>query len=145
LSPIDSLLPPLRALLVEPSLLGALARSPLPLLLERERGLAIRRPVDGLLRVLLRPAASNLAAGLLRSAVAGDIPGQFGMLLNGPLEPTGCFSTTPGFVMLAAMTSGSWLSFAAPWWKRLQSAPHASRAAFIEGAAACLKKPSDVW
>jgi hypothetical protein len=66
--------------------------------------------------------------------------------LNGPLEPTGRFSTTPGFAMVAAMTSGSWLSFAAPWWKRLLSAPHASRAAFIDGAAiACSKKPSDVW
>lgn len=31
-------------------------------------------------------------------------------------------------------------------WKRLLSAPHASRAAFIDGAAMdCSKKPSDVW
>jgi hypothetical protein len=48
--------------------------------------------------------------------------------------------------MVAAMTSGSLLSLAAPWWKRLLSAPHASRAAFIEGAAiAKSKKPSEVW
>jgi hypothetical protein len=47
--------------------------------------------------------------------------------------------------MVAAMTSGSWLSFAAPWWKRLLSAPQASKAAFIDGAAtARSKKPSDV-
>jgi hypothetical protein len=47
--------------------------------------------------------------------------------------------------MVAAMTSGSVLSFATPWWKRLLSAPHASKAAFIDGAAmACSKKPSEV-
>jgi hypothetical protein len=47
--------------------------------------------------------------------------------------------------MVAAMTFGSVLSFAAPWWKRLLSAPHASNAAFIDGAAmACSKKPSEV-
>jgi hypothetical protein len=48
--------------------------------------------------------------------------------------------------MVAAMTSGSSLSFATPWWKRLLSAPHACRAAFIDGAAiACSKKPSEGW
>jgi hypothetical protein len=48
--------------------------------------------------------------------------------------------------MVAAMTSRSSASFAAPWWNRLLSAPHASRAAFIDGAAiACSKKPSEVW
>jgi hypothetical protein len=48
--------------------------------------------------------------------------------------------------MVSAMTAGSSLSFAARWWKRLLSAPHASRAAFIDGAAiAWSKKPSEVW
>jgi hypothetical protein len=71
LSPIDSLLPPLSLFSLSRLLLGACALSPLPLLLE-QRGLAIRRLVDGLLGILLRPAAPNLAVGLLRSAVAGD-------------------------------------------------------------------------
>src|SRR3984885_3769006 len=84
LSPIDGLLPPLALFSLSRLLLGAFALSPLPLLLERERGLAIGRLVDGLLRMLLRPAAANLAVGLLRSAVAGDIPGQFGMFLERP-------------------------------------------------------------
>jgi hypothetical protein len=48
--------------------------------------------------------------------------------------------------MVAAMTFGSWLSFAAPWWNRLLSAPHAYKAAFIDGAAiAWSKKPSEIW
>ena len=65
---------------------------------------------------------------------------------KGPSDPTGRLRTTPGFAMVAAMTSRSWLSFATPWWKRLLSAPHASKAAFIDGAAiACSKKPRDVW
>jgi len=43
--------------------------------------------------------------------------------------------------MVAATTS-----FAAPWWKRLLSAPHVSRAAFIDGAATAIsKKPRNVW
>jgi hypothetical protein len=50
-----------------------------------------------------------------------------------------------GFAMVAAMTSGSSLSFAAPWSKRLLSAPHASKAAFIDGAAIASKNPSEVW
>jgi hypothetical protein len=52
---------------------------------------------------------------------------------------------TPGFAMVAATTSGSSLCLAAPWWKRLLSAPQASKAAFIEGAAiARSKNPSEV-
>jgi hypothetical protein len=42
---------------------------------------------------------------------------------KGPSDPTGRLRTTPGFAMVAAMTSGSSLSLAAPWWKRLLSAP----------------------
>jgi hypothetical protein len=65
---------------------------------------------------------------------------------NGPLEPTGRRRTTPGFAKVAAMMCRSLLSLAAPWWKRLLSAPHASKAAFIDGAAiAKSKKPSEVW
>jgi hypothetical protein len=62
------------------------------------------------------------------------------------VDPTGRLRTTPGFAIVAATTSGSSLSLAAPWWNRLLSAPHASSAAFIDGAAiAWSKKPSDVW
>jgi hypothetical protein len=38
-------------------------------------------------------------------------------------------------IVAAATTPGSVISLAAPWWKRLLSAPHAASAAFIEGAA----------
>ena len=52
----------------------------------------------------------------------------------------------PGFAMVALIKSGWSLSLAASWWKRLLSAPHASGAAFIEGAAiAWSKNPSEVW
>ena len=54
---------------------------------------------------------------------------------NCPLDPAGRFSTTPGFAMAAATTSGSSVSLAKPWWKRLLPAPHASSAAFMDGAA----------
>ena len=54
---------------------------------------------------------------------------------KGPLDPAGRFSTTPGFAIVAATTSGSSVSLACPWWKRLLPAPHASSAAFIDGAA----------
>jgi len=80
------------------------------------------------------------------SPILAKVLGQFGVLAERPVGSHRTLSTTPGFAMVAAMTSGSVLSFAAPWWKRLLSAPHASSAAFIDGAAmACSKKPSDVW
>jgi len=87
----------------------------------------------------------------LRAALDGRVVasprfvGSSACSLKGPFEPTGRLSMTPGFAMVAATTSGSSLSFAAPWWKRLLSAPHASRAAFMDGAAiARSKNPSEV-
>jgi hypothetical protein len=48
--------------------------------------------------------------------------------------------------IVAAMTSVSSDSLAKPWWKRLRLVPHASSAAFMEGAGtARSKKPWDVW
>lgn len=109
---VDGVLPPLAFLL---PFLRAFALAALLLLLESERGLSVGRVVGGLLRMLLRLAAQRLAgSGLLRSALARSV-GSSACSLKGPLEPTGRFSTTPGAVMVAAMTSGSSLCFAAPW------------------------------
>ena len=73
--------------------------------------------------LLFRPPASSFRSG--RSACSA----------KRPFDPAGRLSTTPGFDMVAATTSGSSVSLAAPWWKRLLPAPHASSAAFIDGAA----------
>jgi len=54
---------------------------------------------------------------------------------NRPFDPAGRFSTTPGFDIVAATTSGSSASLATPRWERLLPAPLASSAAFIDGAA----------
>jgi hypothetical protein len=84
--------------------------------------------------------------GELLPSILAQVRRQFGVLAEAPIRSHGTFETTPGFAIVAAMTSGSVLSFAAPWWKRLLSAPQALSAAFIDGAAiACSKKPSDVW
>nr|GAJ35005.1 hypothetical protein BDOA9_0142040 [Bradyrhizobium sp. DOA9] len=114
----------------------------------------------------LRTAASSIARLAFRAVLAGRFcapdlrfdlllglaspsprsVGSSALSVNGPSEPTGRLSTTPGFAMVAATTSGSSVSFAAPWWNRLELAPQASSAAFIEGAAiAWSKKPSEVW
>jgi hypothetical protein len=114
-----------------------------------ESGLSLRSLVDGAGGRLLRLTALRPCG--LRAAFVGLLPsprlvGNSACSPNDPSDPTGRLRTTPGFFMAAAMTSGSSLSFAAPWWKRLLSAPHASRAAFIDGAAiARSKKPSEVW
>ena len=72
--------------------------------------------------------------------------GSWAFSLNEPPDPTGRLRTTPGAAMVAATTSGSSVSLAAPWWNRLLSAPQASSAAFIDGAAmARSKKPRDVF
>jgi fumarate hydratase class II len=39
---------------------------------------------------------------------------------------------TPGFAMVAATTSGSSLCLAAPWWKRLLSAPQGAHDALVQ-------------
>jgi hypothetical protein len=52
--------------------------------------------------------------------------------------------TTPGLAMVAAIRSESWLSFAVPWRKRSLSAPHASRAAFIDGGAIAASRHSGI-
>ena len=141
---VDCLLTAFTVLLLGGLFARPFALSPLLLLFEGESGLSLRRLVDG--------ARGRLLCFLpfdLRAAFVGPGPprsvGSSACSPKDPADPTGRLSTTPGFAMVAAMMSGSTLSFAAPWWKRLLSAPHASRAAFIDGAAiARSKKPSEV-
>ena len=76
LSPINSLLPPLALFPLSRRLLGAFALSPLPLLLERERGLAIRRIV----KIAPRLTATSNASTATGSAARGTRPSiSFGM------------------------------------------------------------------
>jgi hypothetical protein len=89
---------------------------------------------------------SDLRTDFAGLSLSPRLVGSLACSPKDPSDPTGRLRTTPGFAMAAAMTSGSSLSFAAPWWKRLLSAPHASKADFIDGAAiARSKKPSEVW
>ncbi|HEX5103642.1 MAG TPA: hypothetical protein VFV87_07530, partial [Pirellulaceae bacterium] len=62
---------------------------------------------------LFRPLASSFKSG--RSACSA----------KRPFDPAGRLSTTPGFDMVAPITSGSSVSLAASWWKRLLPAPQA--------------------
>jgi len=78
---IDILLPSFALFSLSRLLLCAFALSARLFLLECERGLAILRLVD-LLRVLLWLAARSFSRGLLRSAVDGEIAGQFGVFLE---------------------------------------------------------------
>lgn len=143
---VDRLLTPLKRFLPGGHFLRPFLRTALLLPFVGERRLP-------LLTLSTGREAGFLATGRfdLRSAFDDFLPpprsvGSSECSLKDPSDPTGRLRTTPGFFMAAAMTSGSSLSFAAPWWKRLLSAPHASRAAFMEGAAiARSKKPSEVW
>ena len=143
---VDGLLPAFTLLLPGGLFPRPFTLAPLLLPFEGESGLSLRRLVDGAGGRLLRLWAFRLAGGFRRSSPPPRSVGSSACSPKDPSDPTGRLRTTPGFAMVAAMTSGSSLSFAAPWWKRLLSAPHASRAAFIDGAAiARSKKPSEVW
>jgi hypothetical protein len=52
--------------------------------------------------------------GCLFPSILVKVLRQFGVLAEGPSDPTGRLRTTPGFALVAAMTFGSALSFAAP-------------------------------
>jgi hypothetical protein len=54
--------------------------------------------------------AEGLRCWLLPSILV-EVPRQFGVRQKGPSDPPGRLRTTPGFAMVAAMMSGSWLSF----------------------------------
>jgi hypothetical protein len=111
----------------------AIAERLLPFVVESR--LPLRRLVDGSGGGLLRFTALRLARGFRRFVGVAQISGQFGMLDKGSVGPTERLRTTPGFAMVAAMTTGSWLSLAAPWWKRLLSAPKLPGPLFIDRAA----------
>jgi hypothetical protein len=69
--------------------------------------------------------------------------GAFGSVacsLNSPCDPTGRRSTVPGAAIAASTAFGSSVSSAKPRLKTSGSAPHASAAAFIEGAATASSK-----
>jgi hypothetical protein len=143
---VEGLLPAFTVLLIGGLFPRLLTLAALLLPFEGETSLPLRRLLDRPEGRLLRLTDFRLAGGFCRSFAVAQIGGQVGMLAKDPSDPTERLRTTPGFAMVAAMTSESSLSFAAPWWKRLLSAPHASRAAFIDGAAiARSKKPGEVW
>ena len=101
-----------------------------------ESRLPLRGLVCGLGRTLMRFPAFRRAGSFRSFSAPAQIGGQFGMFAEGSVGADGApEETTPGFFMVAAMMFRSSLSFAAPWWKRLLSAPQASSAAFIDGAA----------
>jgi hypothetical protein len=96
--------------------------------------------------MLLRLAAQRLAgSGLLRSALANEIGRQLGVLLEGPAGADGTLQHDArrrhgrrNDVRILALLRRAPV-------KRLLSAPQASRAAFIDGAAiARSKKSSEV-
>ena len=143
---VDGLLPAFTLLLPGGLFARPFTLAPFLLLFEGESGLSLRRLVDGAGGGFFALRPFDLRAAFVGLSPSPRLVGSSACSPKDPSEPTGRLRTTPGFVMVAAMTSGSSLSFAAPWWKRLLSAPHASRAAFIDGAAiARSKKPSEVW
>jgi type I restriction enzyme R subunit len=99
---------------------------------------ALKRPPWLLEPVDIWRAYKRLASDKVRGNPAGTLADivmlvRYAIGNSESLEPLP--SVIAGFFMVTAMTSGSSPSFAAPWWKRLLSAPQASRAAFIDGAA----------
>jgi hypothetical protein len=99
-----------------------------------ESGLSLRSLIDGREEGFFVFGPFDLRAAFV-DPPPPRLVGSSACSLKGRSVPTGRLRTTPGFARVAAITSGSWLSFAAPWWKRLLSAPHASKAAFMDGAA----------
>jgi hypothetical protein len=59
--------------------------------------------------------------------------------VNSQACPTARLRTT-GFAIVASTTDASFTSLAKPWWKSLVLEPHASNAAFIDGAAIARSK-----
>ena len=108
---VDRLLPACALLLPGRLLPGffALATPTLPFV--RLCGLPLRRLVR------LGRSFPRLGRGLRAAFFRPSWPRFFGSSAfspKGPSDPTGRLRTTPGFAMVAAMTSGSWLSIAAP-------------------------------
>jgi hypothetical protein len=88
--------------------------APFLLFFESESGVSLSRLVAREGRRLLRFLPFRPAGCFRRSFIAAQI-GSSACSLNDPSDSTGRLRTTPGFSMAAAMTSGSSLSFAAPW------------------------------
>jgi hypothetical protein len=77
--------------------------------------LALRRLVDGAGGGLPRLAAFRLAGAFRGLPALPRSVGSSACSRKDPSKPTGRLRTMPGFAMVAAMTLGSSLSFAAPW------------------------------
>jgi hypothetical protein len=112
---VDGLLPLLALLTLSGLFLRAFALAAFLLLLESERGLPVGRLVRSPLKLLLRLRLTDLPPAFFEMSPPMRSVGSSACSLKGPLEPTGRFRTTPGAAMVAAMTSGSSLCFAAPW------------------------------
>ena len=80
---------------------------------EGESGLSLCRLVDGAGGNFLCLAAFRLSGGFVDPVLPRSV-GSSACSAKDPLEPMARLRMTPGFAMVAAMTSGSWLSFAAP-------------------------------
>jgi hypothetical protein len=110
---VDGLLPAFTTLLPERLFPRPFALAVFLLAFIRESGLALRRLVAGARGRGLRLAAFRLASGFDLPASPRSV-GSSACSLKDTSDPTGRLRTTPGRFMVAAMTSGSWLSFAAP-------------------------------
>jgi hypothetical protein len=92
---------------------AALGLAALPLLLEFGGGLS-GVPLAYLRRRLLgRLGAMSFPLPPLNGG--SQVGREIRVLAEAPLDPAGRFSTTPGFDIVAATTSGSSVSLATPW------------------------------
>jgi hypothetical protein len=113
--------------------------------LESERGLPIDRLGVSALLVLVRLADRRLAACLFRSAVADEIGRQLVMLFERPAGAHGALQNDARCCHGRRDNTGILTLPRSSLVEKVVSAPLASRAAFIEGAAtARSKKPSEV-
>jgi hypothetical protein len=143
---VDGLLPPLALLTLSGFFLRAFALAAFLLLLESERCLPISRLVRGPHRLLLRLTPHRPAACLIRNVVASQIRRQLGVLFERPAGTDGTLQNDARRSHGRRDDVGILAFLRRALVKRLLSAPHASRAAFIDGAAtARSKKPSEVW
>ena len=114
LSLINDLLTAFTLLLPSRLFLGLFALAPLPLPFVSESGLALSGLIGGPARHLLRFHAFRFAGTLRRSSADAQFVGQFRVLAEWTGGSDGALENDAGFAIVAATTSGSSLSFAAP-------------------------------
>jgi hypothetical protein len=111
---VDGTLPSLALLAPSSLFLRAFTIATLLRLLESECGLPVGRVVGGSLRMFCGLRLGDLRPALFELASPARSVGSSAFSLKVPLEPMGRFKTMPGTAIVAAMTSGSSLCFAAP-------------------------------